>query len=153
MRLLSIIFSIVLLAFANAANAQLSLDAAKGKCVELGFKAGTEEFGKCVLQLSKVEEVKPAPQQVQPPVQTYTPLPKPGTFFIQVVTLADGELAKRVQQRIIDVGSPAYLQNIPAGNGSVTRVRAGPFATRKEAEEMQAKLQGAGFEGRVASVP
>ena len=78
MRFLSIISSIALLAFAHAANAQLSLDAAKGKCVELGFKAGTEQFGKCVLQLSKVEEAKPAPQQVQqiqppPPVQTYTP--------------------------------------------------------------------------------
>ena len=73
MRLLSIIFSVVLLAFANAANAQLSLDAARGKCAELGFKSGTEQFGKCVLQLSKVEEVKPAPQQIQPPVQTYTP--------------------------------------------------------------------------------
>ena len=73
MNLLSIISSIVLLAFAHAANAQLSLDAAKVKCVELGFKARTEQFGKCVLQLSKVEEVKPAPQQIQPPVQTYTP--------------------------------------------------------------------------------
>ena len=75
MRFLSIISSIVLLAFAHAANAQLSLDAAKVKCVELGFKARTEQFGKCVLQLSKVEEVKPAPQQVRPPVQTYTPPP------------------------------------------------------------------------------
>ena len=75
MRFLSIISSIVLLAFTHAAHAQLSLDAAKVKCVELGFKAGTEQFGKCVLQLSKVEEVKPAPQQVRPPVQTYTPPP------------------------------------------------------------------------------
>lgn len=30
-----------------------SIDSAKSKCVELGFKAGTEGFGKCVLQLSK----------------------------------------------------------------------------------------------------
>ena len=75
MNLLSIISSLVLLAFTHAAHAQLSLDAAKVKCVELGFKSGTEQFGKCVLQLSKVEEVKPAPQQIQPPVQTYTPPP------------------------------------------------------------------------------
>ena len=73
MNLLSIISSLVLLAFTHAAHAQLSLDAAKVKCVELGFKSGTEQFGRCVLQLSKVEEVKPAPQQVQPPVQAYTP--------------------------------------------------------------------------------
>ena len=30
-----------------------SLDDSKRKCVELGFKAATEAFGKCVLQLSK----------------------------------------------------------------------------------------------------
>lgn len=32
---------------------RLSLDASKVKCGELGFKSGTEAFGKCVLQLSK----------------------------------------------------------------------------------------------------
>jgi hypothetical protein len=31
----------------------LSLDAAKGKCAELGFTPATEAFGKCVIQLSK----------------------------------------------------------------------------------------------------
>lgn len=31
----------------------VSLDAAKEKCTNLGFKTGTEGFGKCVLQLSK----------------------------------------------------------------------------------------------------
>jgi hypothetical protein len=31
----------------------LSLNDAKSKCLELGFKQGTEEFGKCVLKLSK----------------------------------------------------------------------------------------------------
>jgi hypothetical protein len=32
---------------------QASLEDAKRKCTELGFKAGTEKFGKCALQLSK----------------------------------------------------------------------------------------------------
>jgi hypothetical protein len=73
MRFLLIIYSIVLLAFAHAANAQLSLDAAKVKCVELGFKSGTEQFGKCVLELSKVEEVRKAPQPVSHSAQTNTP--------------------------------------------------------------------------------
>jgi hypothetical protein len=31
----------------------ISMDVAKQKCGELGFKSGTEGFGKCVLQLSK----------------------------------------------------------------------------------------------------
>lgn len=78
---------------------------------------------------------------------------KPGTFFIQVTALADTDRAKQVQQRIIDAGFPAYTQVIPAGKGSVTRVRAGPFVTRDEADKAQAALKAAGLEGKVAVNP
>jgi len=37
----------------GAGGAKLTNDDYKNKCKELGFKVGTEEFGKCVLQLSK----------------------------------------------------------------------------------------------------
>ena len=69
MKKFCVIFFVLALALSNTAIAQLSLDAAKGKCTELGFKAGTEQYGKCVLQLSKPEEVKPVavPKQVQQP--------------------------------------------------------------------------------------
>jgi hypothetical protein len=45
----------VLLSMPNTqkSNQNLSIDQSKEKCVELGFKSGTEGFGKCVLQLSK----------------------------------------------------------------------------------------------------
>jgi hypothetical protein len=38
---------------APAPSQPVELDVAKKKCSDLGFKSGTEEFGKCVLQLSK----------------------------------------------------------------------------------------------------
>ncbi len=37
----------------SMAEASMALDAAKEKCLELGFKSGTERFGECVLTLSK----------------------------------------------------------------------------------------------------
>lgn len=37
----------------GASKPALAIDDYKNKCKELGFKSGTEEFGKCVLQLSK----------------------------------------------------------------------------------------------------
>ena len=48
----------LLMCFCGAVNAQprpgqTPIDWAKGKCVEIGFTAGTEKFGGCVLQLSK----------------------------------------------------------------------------------------------------
>jgi len=73
--------------YAPAAFGQLSVDVAKVTCVELGFKLNTESFGRCVLQLSKVEDkktvrqtqlpeniavepVRPSPQQTNTSTQT-----------------------------------------------------------------------------------
>ena len=37
----------------STGTSALSIQNAKTKCTDLGFKLGTEDFGKCVLQLSK----------------------------------------------------------------------------------------------------
>ena len=39
--------------FPQITTPKTSMDSAKAKCSDLGFKSGTQEFGKCVLQLSK----------------------------------------------------------------------------------------------------
>jgi len=75
----------------------------------------------------------------------------PGMFFIQVIALSDVDKAKQVQQKVIDTGVRAYTEIVAAGAGKVTRVRAGPFATREEAESASSKLQRIGLEGKVAS--
>ena len=75
----------------------------------------------------------------------------PGSFFIQVIALADADKAKQSQQKIAEAGVRAYTEVVTTGGGKVTRVRAGPFATREEAEKAQAKLQGMGFEGKVGA--
>ena len=77
--------------------------------------------------------------------------PASGTFFIQVTALADIEKAKQVQQQIVDAGMRSYTEVVAAGKGNVTRVRAGPFATREEAEQARAKLATVGLEGKVAT--
>lgn len=94
--------------------------------------------------------VEKAPQKAVE--KAAAPVLKPGTFYIQVTALADPERAKSVQQRIIDAGFPAFIQTIPAGKGDVTRVRAGPFTARADADKAQAALQGLGLEGKVAEV-
>ncbi len=121
-------------------------------------KAAEKTPGKAA---EKVAEKAPAPKPVAEKAAAKTAekapekaaAPKSGTFFIQVTALADVERAKQVQQRIIDAGFPAYLQSIPAGKSSVTRVRAGPFTTREAADKAQVALQGAGLEGKVAANP
>lgn len=59
---------ILLIAFGNTtaqpATGNSALDWAKKKCIDIGFKAGTERFGNCVLQLSRNDEaVNALPKQ------------------------------------------------------------------------------------------
>ena len=77
--------------------------------------------------------------------------PGPGTFFIQVVALSEVDKAKQVQQQISDAGLRSYTEVVAAASGKVTRVRAGPFATREEAEQARTRLQGIGLEGKVTA--
>ena len=79
------------------------------------------------------------------------PKPAAGTFYIQVAALAEPDKVKQVQQQIIDAGLRSYTEVVAAGKGNVTRVRAGPFASREEAEAARAKLATAGLEGKVAA--
>ena len=83
--------------------------------------------------------------------KTAEPKAKPGSFYIQVVALAEAEKARQVQQQIGDAGLRSYTEVVTAGSGKVTRVRAGPFATREEAERARTKLQGIGLEGKVTA--
>ena len=108
----------------------------------------------------KVPAVTPAPTALAKPPEkaaekasekSAAPKPGPGAFFIQVIALAEVEKAKQVQQQIIDAGIRSYTEVVAAGNGKVTRVRAGPFATREEAERARAQLATVGLEGKVAA--
>lgn len=73
-------------------------------------------------------------------------------FVVQVVALADVEKALRVKRKISGAGVKAYTEVVKTAKGDVTRVRAGPFATREAAEKARERLKGIGFDGRVIPV-
>lgn len=97
----------------------------------------------------KVEKTAKA-EKVEKVEKAAAPKAGPGTFFIQVIALAEPEKAKAVQQKIIDAGVRSYTEVVVAGSGKVTRVRAGPFASREEAERARAQLATVGLEGKIA---
>lgn len=99
----------------------------------------------------------PEPRPVTPPVSVRIPgendtpfKPKPpapkaetpakGEFVVPVgaYTSAEGVIAKLAAAKI-----PYYTEG---AQGNLTRVRAGPFASREAAEEAAARLKGLGFE-------
>lgn len=55
----------------------LSIDWAKKKCSDLGFKPNTERFGNCVLQLSRNDEINSDPQKTITPLNQLPKIQSP----------------------------------------------------------------------------
>ena len=72
-----------------------------------------------------------------------------GQFVVQVIALADAQKAQLMQQRISAAGIKSYTEVVKTKKGDVTRVRAGPFATREAAEEARAQLKTIELDGKV----
>ena len=70
-------------------------------------------------------------------------------FVVQVAALNDAEKAKQMLGQIAAAGIKSYSEVVPTAKGNVTRVRAGPFATREDAEKMRDKLKGMGLSGNI----
>jgi len=108
------------------------------------------------------EKPKPAvkPQTAKPakaPAKTAAKTAKPGTkpaggqFVVQVIALADAEKAQRMQQQIAVAGIKSYTEIVKTVKGEVTRVRAGPFATREAAEKARDQLKSLGMNGNITT--
>ena len=82
------------------------------------------------------------------PATAAAPAGKSG-FVVQVAALSDADKAKQMQQKIVAAGIKSYTEVVPTAKGEVTRVRAGPFASREEAEKMQSKLKELGLSGNL----
>lgn len=81
------------------------------------------------------------------------PKPKPakaegrdsGSFVVQVAALTDVDKAKQMREQIAAAGVKAYTEVVPTVKGNVTRVRAGPFATRDAADKARESLKAMGL--------
>lgn len=74
-----------------------------------------------------------------------------GKFVVQVVALADAEKAKQKRAEIAAAGLPSYTEVVKTVKGDVTRVRAGPFATREAAEKASEQLKTLGMNGNITT--
>ena len=75
---------------------------------------------------------------------------KGGTaYVVQVAALNDTDKAKQIREQLAAAGVKVYTEVVPTTKGNVTRVRAGPFASREDAEKARDKLKGMGLAGNV----
>lgn len=66
-------------------------------------------------------------------------------YIVPIAALAEPERVRELTSRLAAAKVPYYTERIATVKGRVTRVRAGPFATREAAEKAHAKLKGLGL--------
>jgi len=100
---------------------------------------------------AKVEK-KPAEAEKPPLKKTDAAgKPKDGRYVVQVIALADAGKARQMQQKIAAAGIQSYTEVVKTAKGDVTRVRAGPFTTRKAADRAREQLKKIGLNGNVTA--
>jgi DedD protein len=92
------------------------------------------------------EPAKPAAKA--PPKEAAKP-PPGGQFVVQVTALSDAAKARELQKKIAAAGVKAYTEVVKTAKGDVTRVRAGPYATREAAERARERLKKMSLDGKV----
>ncbi|HEX4326230.1 MAG TPA: SPOR domain-containing protein [Burkholderiales bacterium] len=66
-------------------------------------------------------------------------------FAIQIGAFSSEEKAQEVRDKLSAAGLKSYSEKVATKSGDVTRVRAGPFASKDAAESAKAKIAGLGF--------
>jgi len=77
------------------------------------------------------------------------PIAAAGAYVVQVAALSDSAKAKQLEKQMAGAGLKTYTEVVNTQSGEVTRVRAGPFATREAAEKARTQLKKAGLDGKV----
>jgi DedD protein len=100
---------------------------------------------------AETEIAKPPPPKPQPKPAPKKAKPAEGKFVVQVIALADAGRAKQMQEQIAAAGIKSYTEVVKTKKGDVTRVRAGPFVTRQQAEKAREQLKALGMSGNIAT--
>jgi DedD protein len=69
-----------------------------------------------------------------------------GAFQVQLAAFTDAKLASDLAKKVSTAGFPAHTEDVPTQQGSVHRVRVGPYATRSAADTAMSKLKAIGFD-------
>jgi DedD protein len=78
--------------------------------------------------------------------------PAASRFVVQVGAFTDAATLRETRARVERLGLKTYTQVIEGDSGKRTRVRAGPFTTREEANAAAARLKAAGLPGSVLAL-
>ena len=107
---------------------------------------------------AKVEPVKPErkPEPVAAPAKPAAaaaslaaPTDNKQGFVVQVGAFKDVENTKQIVAQAKTAKLPVYTDTVATANGTVTRVRVGPFSTKQKADAALAQLKLSGSDGKI----
>jgi DedD protein len=105
---------------------------------------------------AKVEPIKPErkPEPVAVPstpaaVASAAPTDNKQGFVVQVGAFKDAENTKQIVAQAKTAKLPVYTDTVATANGTVTRVRVGPFSTKQKADAALAQLKLSGSDGKI----
>jgi len=96
------------------------------------------------------EKLAPAKVTDDKPVKSAN-VEKPGTFSLQIGVFSDAENVKQLQQKLATQNLKSYTEKLATPTGDKIRLRAGPFATKVEAEKAFTKAKEVGLVGMVVT--
>lgn len=106
---------------------------------------------------SRVVSPQPPARMVPAPAPAPTASPmapaKLEGFAVQVGAFRDEAKLKQLREKLAGAGVVHYTERLESKAGPLIRLRAGPFATRDEAEAALAKLKLSAVEGKVVPLP
>ena len=105
----------------------------------------------------KAAAPEPAKQAAPEPVKQAAAVPAAASklegFAVQIGAFKDEEKLKQAREKLVAAKVPHYIERRTTSSGELTRLRAGPFPTREEADKALASLKAASIEGQVVPLP
>jgi DedD protein len=120
-------------------------------------------------------EAKPQPSSAKPGQRPAQPAPSPAKpetrvqaaqqtqpvadaknkegFAVQLGAFSDPENLKQLQAKMAAAKIPVYTEELKTTSGTSTRLRAGPYTTREQADKVLVQVKKAGVEGKVVTLP
>ena len=90
-------------------------------------------------------------QQTQP-ATTAPKADEEARFIVQVGAFADAEKAREARSKLERAGLKTYMQVVDTKDGKRTRVRAGPFANRPDADKAAGRIKALGLSASVLTL-
>jgi DedD protein len=131
---------------------------ASGKPVETAQRAATDVAPSPAPTAASIITAKPEPLKPAAPAAKFESggtrpdvVSPAGGFVVQLAAFADAKAAPALASKLKSAGFPAFTETLKTDQGTMRRVRVGPYATREVADAEAARLNAAGYRGVVTT--